>query len=62
MADLVHEALAVAAKKGIHLIYDDPLAQVYDVAFKTGANTSSMLQDSRKSPYRDRFYQWCHCQ
>ncbi|HOE76662.1 MAG TPA: 2-dehydropantoate 2-reductase, partial [Rectinema sp.] len=30
MADLVKEALIVVKKKGIQLIYDDPLAQVYE--------------------------------
>ncbi|GAB6277864.1 MAG: 2-dehydropantoate 2-reductase [Rectinema sp.] len=49
MADLVNEALVVAAKKGIHLIYDDPLAQVYEVARKTASNSSSMLQDFQKN-------------
>jgi 2-dehydropantoate 2-reductase len=45
MADLVAEAVAVAKAKGIAFTYDDPLATVYDVAAKTGANRSSMLQD-----------------
>jgi 2-dehydropantoate 2-reductase len=45
MADLVREAVAVAAATGITLSYEDPLAVVYDVARKTGANRSSMLQD-----------------
>jgi 2-dehydropantoate 2-reductase len=51
MADLVAEAEAVARKKGIRLTYEDPLATVFDVAKKTGANRSSMLQDfDRKRP------------
>jgi 2-dehydropantoate 2-reductase len=51
MADLVAEAEAVARAKGIHLTYADPLATVFDVAKKTGANRSSMLQDfDRKRP------------
>jgi 2-dehydropantoate 2-reductase len=49
MADLVAEALAVACARGIHLTYEDPLATVYDVARKTGANRSSMLQDFDKN-------------
>ena len=49
MADLVAEALAVARAHGIRLTYEDPLATVYDVARKTGANRSSMLQDFDKN-------------
>lgn len=45
MADLVTEAVAVAKVRGITLTYADPLATVYEVAKKTGANRSSMLQD-----------------
>ena len=45
MADLVAEAVMVAEKKGVHLTYSDPLVMVYQVAEKTGANRSSMLQD-----------------
>jgi 2-dehydropantoate 2-reductase len=45
MADLVNEAVAVANARGIRLTHEDPLAVVYDVARKTGANRSSMLQD-----------------
>lgn len=45
MADLVGEAVAVAGARGIRLTHTDPLAVVYDVARKTGANRSSMLQD-----------------
>jgi 2-dehydropantoate 2-reductase len=45
MADLVGEAVAVANRRGIHFTYADPLATVLEVAKKTGANRSSMLQD-----------------
>jgi 2-dehydropantoate 2-reductase len=45
MADLVAEAVAVAGARGVTLTHGDPLAVVYDVARKTGANRSSMLQD-----------------
>lgn len=48
MADLVAEAVAVAKAMGIRITYEDPLATVYDVAGKTGANRSSMLQDFDK--------------
>ncbi len=51
MADLVAEAVAVADARGIPLTHADPLAVVFDVAGKTGANRSSMLQDfDRKRP------------
>ncbi len=49
MADLVAEAVLVAKARGVHLTYDDPIATVYDVAAKTGANASSMLQDFQKN-------------
>jgi 2-dehydropantoate 2-reductase len=48
MADLVAEAVAVAEAGGVRIAYDDPLATVYDVAGRTGANRSSMLQDFDK--------------
>jgi 2-dehydropantoate 2-reductase len=48
MADLVAEAVAVAKASGIRITYEDPLATVYDVAARTGANRSSMLQDFDK--------------
>jgi 2-dehydropantoate 2-reductase len=48
MADLVSEAVAVARARGIRLAQEDPLAVVYEVARKTGANRSSMLQDFDK--------------
>jgi len=49
MAEMVEEAMAVAKARGISLSYADPLAVVYDVAAKTGANFSSMLQDFQKN-------------
>jgi 2-dehydropantoate 2-reductase len=48
MADLVAEAMAVAKAGGVQIAYDDPLATVFDVAGRTGANRSSMLQDFDK--------------
>lgn len=45
MADLVAEALAVASARGVRITHADSLRTVYDVARKTGANRSSMLQD-----------------
>ncbi|MFH1421286.1 MAG: 2-dehydropantoate 2-reductase [Planctomycetota bacterium] len=45
---LVEEAAAVAKKKKIRLPYPDAFAQTQKVAFLTGANISSMLQDVRK--------------
>ncbi|MHB1006889.1 MAG: ketopantoate reductase family protein [Chloroflexota bacterium] len=41
----VEEAVAVANAKGIKLPYADPVAHVRQVAFDTGANRASMLQD-----------------
>jgi len=49
MAGLVNEAIAVAKARGVRLSYEDPVATVYEVALKTGANTSSMLQDFQKN-------------
>jgi 2-dehydropantoate 2-reductase len=49
MADLVAEAVAVAKARGITLSSADPFATVYEVARKTGANRSSMLQDFDRS-------------
>ena len=48
MADLVAEAVAVAEAGGIRIAYENPLATVYDVAGRTAANRSSMLQDFDK--------------
>ena len=45
MADLVAEALAVAKARGVRITHADSLQTVYEVARKTGANRSSMLQD-----------------
>jgi 2-dehydropantoate 2-reductase len=39
------EAVAVTNAKGIKLPYADPVAHVRKVAFDTGANRASMLQD-----------------
>lgn len=44
----VNEAVKVAKKKRIKLIYDDPLAKVEAVCEATAKNTSSMLQDVLK--------------
>lgn len=41
----VKEALKVAEKKGIEIIFPDPLAHVKKVAGATAGNTASMLQD-----------------
>jgi 2-dehydropantoate 2-reductase len=45
MRDAVTEAVKVAKRKRIKLIYDDPLAKVEAVCEATSANVSSMLQD-----------------
>ncbi len=45
MADLVSEALAVAARRGVRIAHANSLQTVYEVARMTGANRSSMLQD-----------------
>lgn len=45
MKDLVEEAMEVVKAKGLTLTYDNPVQTVMDVARKTGANRSSMLQD-----------------
>ena len=45
MAMAVAEAVAVASAQGIKLPYADPVAHVRKVAFDTGANRASMLQD-----------------
>jgi 2-dehydropantoate 2-reductase len=42
------EAGAVAAAKGIKLLFDDPVKAVLEVCEKTAANISSMLQDIRR--------------
>jgi 2-dehydropantoate 2-reductase len=45
LRDAVTEAIRVAKRKRIKLIYDDPLAKVEAVCEATAANVSSMLQD-----------------
>jgi 2-dehydropantoate 2-reductase len=45
VGDLVGEAVSVARARGITLSYADPVSAVLEVARKTGANRSSMLQD-----------------
>ena len=49
MREAVAEAVKVAKKKRIKLIYDDPLAKVEAVCEATSANISSMLQDVLKN-------------
>jgi len=48
MADLAHEAAAVAAALGVQLPYEDPVAAAEDVARRTAPNHSSMLQDVQR--------------
>lgn len=45
MRALAREAAGVARAENIALPFDDPIARAEDVAQKTAANTSSMLQD-----------------
>ena len=45
MGEAAREAAAVAAAIGVDLPYLDPAAQVEEVARRTAANHSSMLQD-----------------
>lgn len=45
MRALAREAASVARAENIALPFDDPIARAEDVAQKTAANTSSMLQD-----------------
>lgn len=45
MRAAVQEAVRVAKRKRIKLVYDDPIQKVESVAKSTGANISSMLQD-----------------
>jgi len=45
MRQAVTEAIRIAKRKRIKLIYDDPLAKVETVCEATGENISSMLQD-----------------
>ncbi len=48
MRALAEETAAVAGAEGVHLAFDDAPAMVEDVARKTAANYSSMLQDIRR--------------
>lgn len=48
LQDAVNEAIRVAKKKRIKLIYDDPLSKVEAVCEATSQNVSSMLQDVLK--------------
>ncbi len=48
LQDLAVEAAAVANAFGIILPYPDPATAVVDIATRTAANTSSMLQDVRR--------------
>lgn len=48
LEDAVNEAIRVAKKKRIKLIYDDPLSKVEAVSEATANNISSMLQDILK--------------
>jgi len=45
LREAVTEAIRIAKRKRIKLIYDDPLAKVEAVCEATGPNVSSMLQD-----------------
>jgi len=48
LREAVTEAIRVAKRKRIKLIYDDPLAKVEAVCEATATNVSSMLQDVLK--------------
>jgi 2-dehydropantoate 2-reductase len=45
MGALAREAAQVASAENVHLAFDDPVAMAEEVARKTAANRSSMLQD-----------------
>ena len=49
MGKLASEAAQVAEAEGIHLPFSDPVAAAEEVALKTAANHSSMLQDILRS-------------
>ncbi len=49
LEEAVNEAIKVAKKKRIKLIYDDPLSKVEAVCEATAQNVSSMLQDVLRS-------------
>ncbi len=53
MEQAVSEAVRVAKRKRIKLIYDDPLAKVEAVCQATAANISSMLQDVQKKKHTE---------
>lgn len=48
MAALARETAAVGLALGVHLPFSDPVATVEDVARRTAANRSSMLQDVKR--------------
>jgi len=45
MADIAREAAAVAEALGVQLHFSDPVSKVEEIARRTAANRSSMLQD-----------------
>ena len=53
LREAVTEAIKVAKRKRIKLIYDDPLAKVEAVCDATAANVSSMLQDVLKKKHTE---------
>lgn len=53
LRDAVTEAIKVAKRKRIKLIYDDPLAKVEAVCEATSGNVSSMLQDVLKKKHTE---------
>ncbi len=53
LREAVTEAVRVAKRKRIKLIYDDPLAKVEAVCETTAANVSSMLQDVLKQKHTE---------
>ncbi|HTY44554.1 MAG TPA: 2-dehydropantoate 2-reductase [Patescibacteria group bacterium] len=56
LRDAVTEAIRVAKRKRIKLIYDDPLAKVEAVCEATSTNVSSMLQDIQKRRHTEIDY------
>jgi 2-dehydropantoate 2-reductase len=56
LREAVTEALRVAKRKRIKLIYDDPLAKVESVCEATATNTSSMLQDVLRKKHTEVDY------
>lgn len=53
LREAVTEAIRIAKRKRIKLIYDDPLAKVEAVCEATAENVSSMLQDVLKKKYTE---------